>query len=114
MHDLWRLLRLRLSKFGERPGYLIVEKQVSMWLRVQALESDHEGSNPSSTPSKLCDFGQFLELFFLVYYGMEVPRVLPGIRLLTGSKESRCTGTENHAWHVMSPWSLLGVLSLAL
>lgn len=31
VHDLWRLLRLRLSKFGERPGYLIVEKQVSMW-----------------------------------------------------------------------------------
>lgn len=65
VHDLWHLLRLHLSKFGECPVYLIVEKQVSMWLRVQALGSDHEGSDPSSTPSKLCDFGQLIELFFL-------------------------------------------------
>lgn len=52
-HDVRRLLRLLLSRVGKRPVYLIVEKQVSMWLRAWALKSDHEGSNPSSTPSQL-------------------------------------------------------------
>lgn len=76
--DLWRLLRLSLSKVGKCPVYLIVEKQAIMWLRAWALKSDHEGSNPSSTLSQLYDFGQFSEsFFFFVCYGMEMKAVPP-------------------------------------
>lgn len=97
------LLRVSLSKVDKCQVYQIVEKQVSMWLRVWTLKSDHFRFKSWTCSFKAIWLWTICWIFFRLLWNGDKNSIYC-IRLLTELKESRYTGTENCAWDMVSPW----------